>query len=130
MEPITTKKNFKLKPPKAFIHPKFPYILMVTLYGLSLLASLYLISFNEECEACTHCQFLDQLRNNFEKFLLIMSSDLTGCQNAEYNKILIWNSICKLTGKYKNIQNSWFTGEFYTVLQHWWWHVYGTTIIW
>ena len=56
---------------------------MVTLYGLSLLASLYLISFNEECEACTHCQFLDQLRNNFEKFLLIMSSDLTDCQDAE-----------------------------------------------
>ena len=71
---------------------------------------------HEEFEACTQCQQSDQLRNNFQRFLLIMSSDLTSCQEKSFYETQSFN-----WAETENIQNmcgdSLFYVEFYSQLQ-------------
>ena len=58
---------------------------------------------HEEFEACTQCQQSDQLRNNFQRFLLIMSSDLTSCQEKSF----LWNPILQLGRNRKYSEYFW-----------------------
>lgn len=58
---------------------------------------------HEECEACTPCQQKDQLRNNFQRFLLIMSSDRPSCQAKSF----LGNSILQLGRNRKYSEYLW-----------------------